>query len=46
MKSHIFAGEVQLNSKLAKDFAWVTKDELTNYFQPEYLKGVEDLLSN
>ncbi|KAI7889520.1 39S mitochondrial ribosomal protein L46-domain-containing protein [Mucor mucedo] len=43
MKARVYAGQVK-PSKEITDFAWLTKDELSNTLSPEYYKAVKDSL--
>lgn len=38
-------GEVVLDGKELDDFAWVTRDELQEYFSPELYNYVRDMLA-
>jgi len=37
-------GEPKLEGKELVDFAWVTRDELQDFFEPELFKFVYDML--
>jgi large subunit ribosomal protein L46 len=38
------AGEPQLDNNEVVDYAWVTRDELKEYFEPELFHFVRDML--
>ena len=44
-KAHIFAGQAKPNGKSAKDFAWLTTEEIKAKVAPEYWASIRDMLS-
>lgn len=44
-KAHIFAGQAKPNGKSAKDFAWLTTEEIKEKVAPEYWASIRDMLS-
>lgn len=45
MKARVYAGQVN-PSKQVSDFAWLTKEELSETLSPEYYKAVKDSLGD
>lgn len=45
MKARVYAGQVN-PSKQVDDFAWLTKEELSETLSPEYYKAVKDSLGD
>jgi hypothetical protein len=46
MKSQIFSGQVQLDEKRYKDFAWLDKSELQSYLSPADYAAIKDSLAS
>ncbi|KAJ1977285.1 hypothetical protein H4R35_002363 [Dimargaris xerosporica] len=44
VKGFIYAGQACVDNKEVVDFAWVTKDEIPTYVDPQYWEAVKDLL--
>ncbi|RKP26320.1 NUDIX hydrolase domain-like protein, partial [Syncephalis pseudoplumigaleata] len=44
MRAHIFAGQAKVDGKEAVDFAWLTRQELAQTFEPDYYAAIKDLL--
>lgn len=45
-KGHIMAGQVRVDGKSVKDFAWLTKEEVGTKLDAEYWEVVKDILSD
>lgn len=45
MKARVYAGQVKPNKDIS-DFAWLTKEELSNTLSPEYYKAIKDSLGD
>ncbi|KAI3610436.1 50s ribosomal subunit l30 [Moniliophthora roreri] len=45
-KAHIMAGQVKPNVERAKDFAWLTKQEIEPMVSRHYWDGIKDMLSD
>ncbi|KAG0746020.1 hypothetical protein G6F57_007890 [Rhizopus arrhizus] len=45
MKARVYAGQVKPNKEIT-DFAWLTKDELSNHLSSEYYKAIKDCLGD
>jgi hypothetical protein len=45
-KGHIMAGQVRVDGKSVKDFAWLTKEEVGTRLDAEYWEVVKDILSD
>lgn len=45
-KAHILAGQVQVDGKSVKDFAWLTKEEVGEKVEKDYWHVVKDILSD
>jgi len=43
-RSHYFGGELKMNSKIVKDYKWVSKEELKDYLDEEYYNSVIQLI--
>ncbi|KAJ1979714.1 hypothetical protein H4R34_002723 [Dimargaris verticillata] len=44
VKGFIYAGQARVDNEEVVDFAWVTKDEISTYVDPQYWEAVKDLL--
>jgi large subunit ribosomal protein L46 len=44
-KSHIFAGQVELDPKEYNDFLWLSKEEMETKVPLEYWGSIRDMLS-
>ncbi|TFY82871.1 hypothetical protein EWM64_g1141 [Hericium alpestre] len=45
-KAHILSGQVTLDGQSAADFAWLTKEEISERVDPAYWNDVKDMLSD
>lgn len=45
-KGHIMAGQVRVDGKSIKDFAWLTKEEVGEKVEKDYWEVVKDILSD
>ena len=45
-KAHIFAGQVAKEATSVADFAWLTKEELSERLNESYWNGIKDLLAD
>ncbi|EAL62282.1 hypothetical protein DDB_G0290311 [Dictyostelium discoideum AX4] len=43
-RAHYFGGDFQINPKIVKDYLWVTKDELQEYFDEDYYNETVKLI--
>ncbi|KAN0023854.1 hypothetical protein ACTFIV_008243 [Dictyostelium citrinum] len=43
-RAHYFGGNFQINPKIVKDYLWVTKDELKEYFDEDYYNETVKLI--
>ncbi|KAN0038298.1 hypothetical protein ACTA71_000470 [Dictyostelium dimigraforme] len=43
-RAHYFGGDFQINSKIVKDYLWVSKDELQEYFDEDYYNETVKLI--
>eukprot|EP01132_Coremiostelium_polycephalum_P008060 gene8060-9915_t len=43
-RSHYFGGNLKMNDKIVKDYLWVSKDEMKEYFSKEYYDQVHPLI--
>jgi len=46
LKSHIFAGQVELNPSEYADFLWLSKQEIESKVPSEYWESIRDMLSD
>ncbi|RKP09650.1 NUDIX hydrolase domain-like protein [Thamnocephalis sphaerospora] len=44
LRAHIFAGQAKVDGKETVDFAWLTKEELSEVLEPDYFNAVADIL--
>ncbi|KAJ3249654.1 54S ribosomal protein L17 mitochondrial [Chytriomyces hyalinus] len=44
MKQLILSGQVELNTKIASDHAWLTKEEMSTHFDKGYFESIKDLI--